>query len=123
MKQFRLWSSLITAGVLFTACGDSTTNNTYRVTLKNLTYSQPMSPMVVSYHNKSMSLFSVGEAVDVPFENLAEGGSNTQLITQHQTNANISSVVGGSGVIPPSKSDSVVISGTATECILSLIHI
>jgi len=116
MKKFTLWSSLITAGLFLTACGDDTTNS-YKVSLKNLTYSQPLSPMVVSYHKNSESLYALGEAVDVSFEKLAEGGSNSELITSLNANSNVSSVVGGNAVIPPAKTDSIVITGTPTDCI------
>jgi hypothetical protein len=116
MKKFTLWSSLITAGLFLVACGDDTTNS-YKVSLKNLTYSQPLSPMIVSYHRGSEQLFALGEEVDVSFEMLVEGGDNSTLMKDLNRKKHISSVVGGNGVIPPSKTDSVVIKGRPTDCI------
>jgi hypothetical protein len=116
MKNLKLWSSILTAGLIFTACGDSSTYS-YKVSVQNLTYSQPLSPMAVSYHQTGEKLFSVGEAVSVGFENLAEGGSNTGLLAELSANTKVNASVGGNGLILPSKTDTVTISGFATSCI------
>lgn len=117
MKNLKLWSSILTAGLIFTACGDGTPTYSYTVSVKNLTYSQPLSPMVVSYHQSGENLFSAGEAVSVGFENLAEGGSNTALLAELSANTKVHASVGGNGLISPSKTDTVTISGSATSCI------
>ncbi|HHS91893.1 MAG TPA: hypothetical protein ENK82_00955, partial [Campylobacterales bacterium] len=89
MKNLKLWSSIVTAGLLLTACGDSSSVNSYEVTVENLTYSQPLSPMVVSYHQQGENLFVAGEAVSVGFEKLAEGGDNSDLLLELNANTNV----------------------------------
>ena len=117
MKNLKLWSSILTAGLIFTACGDNTTYS-YKVSVQNLTYSQPLSPMAVSYHKSGEDLFAVGKAVSVGFENLAEGGSNTALLAELTANTNVYASVGGTGVILPSKTDTItIVSGVAPSCI------
>jgi hypothetical protein len=118
MKNLKLWSSIITAGLIFTACGNgSATSYTYKVTVRNMTYAQPMSPIAVSYHNQGENLFRTGQAVSVGFEKLAEGGSNSDLLSELKANVNVNVSVGGNALILPSKTDTVMITGTQSPCI------
>jgi len=117
MKNLKLWSSIVTTGLILTACGDDSPVNSYEVTVENLTYSQPLSPIAVSYHEEGENLFVAGEAVTVGFEKLAEGGDNSDLLAELKSNANVRASVGGTGVIAPSKKETVTISGTPSTCI------
>jgi hypothetical protein len=53
--------------------------NTYRVTIKNLTSGQPLSPPVVATHRGDDQLFEVGEAASVGVREIAENGNNAPI--------------------------------------------
>jgi hypothetical protein len=50
--------------------------NTYRVTIRNLTSGQPLSPPVVATHRGNDQLFEVGEPASVGVREIAENGNN-----------------------------------------------
>ena len=64
------------------------------VTLKNLTYAQPMAPMAVAYHSKETSVFKVGTSASLGLEKLAEDGDNSMLLTELSENSLVSSTQG-----------------------------
>ena len=116
MKNFKLWSSIITAGLIFTACGNSNsspTTFTYTITMKNLSYTQPMSPMAVVYHNNNKNVFKIGEKATVALEKLSESGDNSAVLAQFTSTQS----QGGNGLILPSKSDTVTIESSSKDCI------
>ena len=117
MKNLKLWSSILTAGLIFTACHNNSTTYSYKVSVQNLTLAQPLSPMIVSYHDRGENLFSIGEKVSVAFEKLAEGGSNVSLLAELKEKTTVESVLGGNGLILPSKTDTITISGRSSDCI------
>ena len=108
---------MLTAGLIFTACGNGSAEKSYKVSVENLTYSQPLSPIAVSYHKRGENLFSVGETASIGLEHLAEGGSNTALLAALSANTKVNASVGGNGLILPSKTDTVTIRGMSTSCI------
>lgn len=120
MKALYLVGSLLTAGFLLGGCGgdsDSTETASYKVTLTNLTYAQPMSPMAVLLHQKSYTLFDIGSTASVSLEKLAEGGDNSMLLDDANTDSDINTALGGNGLILPGATDSVTISGVNAKCI------
>jgi Spondin_N len=54
-------------------------SSTYRVTIKNLTSGQPLSPPVVATHRGDDQLFEVGEPASVGVREIAENGNNAPL--------------------------------------------
>jgi len=87
---------LVIAGLLtlgLTACSDNDNDvpppvdppietpmeYSYSLTLTNLTYSQPLSPVAVSLHGDA-KMWQVGQAASVALEKLAEGGDNADFI-------------------------------------------
>ena len=65
---------------------------TYRVTILNLSYGQPLSPPVAATHSPKVSLFNLGRAASPQLEALAEDGDQIQLYdllsdSQHVTEA------------------------------------
>ena len=91
--------------------------NAYKVTVKNLTFAQPMAPMALVYHNKETSIFKVGQSASEGLERLAEGGDNTLLLSELSNNLYVKATKGGNGLILPSKSDTVTLEGSPAECI------
>src|SRR5688572_17431092 len=53
--------------------------NAYRVTIRNLTPGQPLSPPVVATHRGDDQLFEVGEPASVGVREIAENGNNAPL--------------------------------------------
>ena len=116
-----IWGSIITAGLLFTGChsnnNDAPAKLSYKVTLKNVTYAQPMSPMAVAYHSDTYKVFEVGKSASVGLEKLAEDGDNSTLLSELASNLNVQTSIGGNGLIVPSKNDSVTLEGESQKCI------
>jgi len=54
-------------------------NYSYQVSITNLTYAQPMSPIAVVLHNEGQ-LWELGEMASVALENLAESGDNSMVM-------------------------------------------
>jgi len=71
------------------------------VTLKNLTYSQPISPLTVAYHKSNKEIFRVGSKATKSLEMLAESGDNKNILKDFSNPFGISSSVGGKKVILP----------------------
>jgi hypothetical protein len=53
--------------------------HTYRVTIRNLTSGQPLSPPVVATHRGDDQLFEVGEPASVGVREIAENGNNAPI--------------------------------------------
>ena len=83
MKKFTQVSALLAGAILLTACGsddDGTSIATYSFTVKNLTHSQPLSPIGIVIHTDAFAAWSIGESASVALEELAEGGANDNFI-------------------------------------------
>ncbi|KGJ94979.1 spondin domain-containing protein [Colwellia psychrerythraea] len=94
LTQQLLLVSLLTLGLA--ACNDSDNDNSpeevvvvpvtpameysYSLTLTNLTYGQPLSPVAVTLHGDTR-MWQVGQAASVALEKLAESGDNTDFIS------------------------------------------
>ena len=112
--------------VMLSACGGSSSDSeemvvvvpapdpmftyTYQVTVTNLTYAQPMSPVALVLHNEGQ-LWSVGEMASVALENLAESGDNSAVLAE----SIVLSGQGGAGLILPGMSEMVDISYTVSD--------
>lgn len=112
-------ASFLTFGLA--ACGDSYNSSddnytppvqppmeySYSITLTNLTYGQPLSPIAVALHGDT-KMWQVGQAASVALEKLAEGGDNTDFIALTANMATTSS----EGPVPPGSSVTLAISTT-----------
>ena len=79
----------------------------YSITLTNLTYAQPLSPVAVALHDDA-KMWRVGQPASVALEKLAEGGDNADFIALTSNMAAISS----EGPVPPGASVTLDISTT-----------
>ena len=77
----------------------------YQITVSNLTYSQPMSPIAVILHDEGQ-FWSIGMPASAALENLAESGDNSELLADSQVLAGIS----GAGLLMPGMSETIDIS-------------
>src|SRR5688572_8520001 len=60
--------------------------HTYRVTIRNLTSGQPLSPPVVATHRGDDQLFEVGEPASVGVREIAENGNNAPILAFLEAN-------------------------------------
>ncbi len=110
--------------VMLSACGGSSSSSkemvievpdpmftyTYQVTVTNLTYAQPMSPVALVLHNEGQ-LWSIGEMASVALENLAESGDNSAVLAE----SIVLSGQGGAGLLLPGMSEMLDVSYTVTD--------
>lgn len=114
--HIHLFCLFVTLTIL-TACGsdESSSNDppdppeaaTYRITLANLTHSQPLAPMAVILHNEGYLAWEAGIAASTALEVLAEGGSPADLIQTADNDADVFATAAGGDVILPGSSESV----------------
>jgi hypothetical protein len=114
------------ATLMLSACGGSSSNSkvmvievpapepmftyTYQVTVTNLTYAQPMSPVALILHNEGQ-LWTIGEMASVALENLAESGDNSAVLAE----SIVLSGQSGAGLLLPGMSEMVDVSYTVAD--------
>jgi len=89
----------------------------FEVSVTNLTYSQPLSPIALITHEDDFSGWSIGEAASTALETLAEGGDNSSFAALDGVDMSTS----GNGVLLPGAMESMEISaeGSATYITIS----
>ncbi|MDO6446144.1 spondin domain-containing protein [Colwellia sp. 1_MG-2023] len=88
----------------------------YEVTVSNLTYGQPLSPVAVVLHDEGQ-FWQIGESASVALEVLAESGDNSSFLMEENVLAGQS----GTGIIMPGMSETIEVSLTDNEpALLSL---
>ncbi len=109
------------ACVALVACGDSDDpvvvtppvvkpSYQFEVTVTNLTYAQPMSPVTIALH-QSNNLWQIGESASTALELLAEGGDNSDILNLDYINANSAD----SAPLPPGQSTTLQIATDTLE--------
>jgi hypothetical protein len=107
---------ITTLALLLSACNDNDgptvvtpepAEYSYTVTVTNLTYAQPLSPLGIILHSDS-KMWLVGDAASLALEKLAESGDNTDFLAE--SNALATSY--GAGVILPGTASTVEINTT-----------
>jgi hypothetical protein len=108
--------------VMLTGCNDSNNNQgtepvvqvpvpvvevSYQVTVTNLTYGQPFSPLGLVLHDRG-SMWNIGESVTPALEMLAESGDNTEFMAQSQVLA----MASNDQVLLPGSQTSITITTT-----------
>ena len=121
MKTLFLAGSLIAAGLILGGCGSSSstvnTDTTYRVSVSNLTYMQPMSPMAVVLHSDGYKVYQTTHVASEALEKLSEGGDNSALLMEANAHEDVQAAKSGQGLLLPGQSESLEITGTAAECL------
>jgi hypothetical protein len=121
--------TFVPALLMLGAC-DSDSNNTpppdpmviptqnYQISLTNLSYAQPLSPVAVIIHDSSYSGWTVGDAASDGLEQLAEGGDNVEFLAS----ASVDSKIGGEGIIMPGVTETLELTlDEMTEVQLTLV--
>ncbi len=81
--------------------GGSDAVRTYRVTVTNLTSSQPMTPSFVSTHDRRVRLYRIGRRASEGIKEIAENGNLSVLQERLEASKRVSSVVIAAGDPPP----------------------
>jgi Spondin_N len=138
LRRNRYWCHgliLTAASVALFGCGDNDSNSSpppsvapvmveYEVSVVNLTAEQPLSPLAIVAHSDGYELFSIGLPATVGLENLAEGGSNAEILQEAQEEDSVITTVGGDAPVGPGGTDTLTVSveeGDAGELMLSIV--
>lgn len=110
-KKAFAWG-VIASSLVLSACGSSSnkTNKTYKVTINNVMANQPLSPAAIVIHKPSYHLFQAGQMASAGIENLAEGGSNQQLLDEAGAASGFVASISGTAPIGPGGSESLELS-------------
>ncbi len=113
----------LSASLLLSGCGGGSSSTTpvtntpaaisYSVSIVNATNNQPLSPVAVISHAADYSAWSLGSPASTEIENIAEGGSNSQLLASL---AGIDATATSSaGAIGPGGNQTITITPSATS--------
>jgi hypothetical protein len=134
MKQFTIFPVFVLASALLMlqGCGgdDKKNDNTdtaepstqsFSINVTNLTSQQTLSPVAVILHNDGYHAYMLGEPASTALEYLAEGGNNSFLLTEANSNDSVISAVSGEGKIKPGESKKIEIEGEGEIFKISLV--
>ena len=118
---FAALAALVLA-VLAPAAADAQPGTTYRVTITNLTESQPVSPPVVVTHSIGVHLFVPGEPAPAPLVPIAEEGDPTELVAALEAiGSAVLDVAVGDGPLMPGESTTVEVQARGKAIFLSAV--
>lgn len=110
---------LLSAAFLLQACSDDDNipmtplplpeMASFNVTVANLTNAQPLSPVAVIAHHSGYAVFAVGSAASAGLEEMAEGGDNTTLLADADSEVMVVVSASGGAPIGPAGSETVSI--------------
>jgi hypothetical protein len=86
---------------------------TYEVTVTNLSNAQPLSPLAMVLHSNQYDGWRIGESASTGLEMLAEGGDNSEFLSEATATGGISTL-SGDGVVMPSTSDRIELTVNAS---------
>lgn len=115
MKRMLKIASLLAASTMIAACGgsgsvvgdgsgdggDDTTTAEFEIAVTNLTNAQPLSPPAIMLHGAGFNSFIDGEVASTALEVLAEGGDNSQVLSEAQAASQHLASASGSGPVGP----------------------
>lgn len=85
----------------------------FTVTVRNLTYSQVLSPVLAATHSKDVALIEAGSTASAGITTVAEGGDTSVLAAELAGIAAVSGVATSSGPVPPASEVTFTIDGSA----------
>jgi len=89
--------------------GNTIVNQTYSITVSNLTNGQPLTPIGVIVHTPGFKAWEAGEAVSTGLEMLAESGNPAEFLGESETDGSVISTASGSAPFGPGSRQSVSI--------------
>jgi hypothetical protein len=111
-KTMPLFIGCILSAAVMAATTAQAGNNqeTYKITITNLTRGQPIAPVMAASHISGMSYFKPGEAPTPELAALAEAGNGNPMAAKLLTTAGVSDAQVASGGIGPGGSITMMIS-------------
>ena len=107
-------TAAIGTSVLLTGCGSSSSHDnntvdmrTYEISVSNVTPNQPFSPIAVILHTSGYQAWVDGEAASVALEILAEGGDNSNVLSDAKAHSAYLASDSGADAIGPGNSESI----------------
>ena len=85
--------------------------DSFTVTVRNLTYSQVLSPVIAVAHDKSIALLQAGYPASDGLTAIAEGGDTSVLASALEGVSAVSGVATSEGPVPPASEASFVVEG------------
>ncbi len=118
-----LLSSFALSGCFHSDSDSDSDSNTapasFEVTVVNATNNQPLSPVVVVAHTAAFSIWTVGTAASTELENIAEGGSNAELLASLA--AADAATASGTGPIGSGGTETITVTtDSATQTLISV---
>ena len=93
----------------------------YKITIKNLTAGQPLTPALISIHSPHYKLVNLGEKASSGLSALARDGVTSFLANELKAEKKVVRTKIGAGVIPPGQSESIIIEANNPKFKLSLV--
>lgn len=109
-------SALMAVSLGMSGCDDSMDEMTemtpkYELSVTNLTAGQPMAPAIAVLHNSDYTMYTLGTSASVALETLAEGGDNSQLLSEASATTNVDEAVSFGALLTPGQTLNVDIEG------------
>jgi hypothetical protein len=108
-------AAAIAVGTLFTTAAshaDNSGSRHYAVTITNITRGQNIAPPAVIAHNGRYQMFTLGAPAIPELATLAEAGNGAPMLAVAVAMPSVYKTALGSGVIPPGKSQTIMIETT-----------
>jgi len=120
-------TTLLFTSLYLTGCGSSSSTPavtpevlaSYDITVVNATSNQPLSPVAVISHSAAYSAWSVGSAASLGLENLAEGGSNSQLLAS-LSDVDAATASGGAAIGPGGSKKISITVGASSQTLITV---
>lgn len=121
------WSvcTVLLTSLYLSGCGSGSSSSSgaparYEVTVVNATNNQPLSPVAVVTHTAAFSAWTVGAAASTELENIAEGGSNSQLLAS-LAGIDTTSASGASAIGPGGSETISITPSAATQTLVTVV--
>lgn len=111
---------IVLTGLLF-ALPAFAGQNTYEVSITNLTKGQPLTPAVIAIHAPSVEIFSLGEPASEGLTQLAEDAETAELNSELEANSGVVRTVVGDGVILPGQTKTYTVEANNPKFRLSVV--
>jgi len=95
--------------------GSSIIEQTYSITVSNLTNAQPLTPIGVIIHTAGFDAWEAGDPLSTGLEMLAESGNPAEFLSESTTNNAVITTASGSAPFGPGSQQSVSITIERTE--------
>lgn len=93
----------------------------YKITIKNLTTGQPLTPALIAVHSPNYKLVKLGEKASSGLSALARDGVTSILANELKAQKKVVRTKTGTGVILPGQSESIIVEANNPKFKLSLV--